>query len=215
MKKHVNLENFMTWIYRAFSLTLLWYLGLALGLGLFGLLPSCLTTFKLMDQLKNPRFRDRMKIWPAWKQAFFPALKSYWWVSGLWFLVLWILMTNLIISSGQACLVASMVYYWTLFLLFFWTWVLITFAYASAGHPDMALRELFKNTLLIPAGHLVEMVILTAFTALVILVIMQTRSGLLIFLGPYVLFRLWHWIFDQILQGKSIRSLWSDWRRME
>lgn len=215
MKKHLHFNSILAWIYQALSLTILWYLGLALGLGICGLIPTSISSFYLMNQLKSPRFRDRMRIWPAWKQVFLKTLKAYWWISVPWLLVLWILMTNLVITGKQSGLVASVVHYWTLFLIFLWTWILITFTYAAASHPDLGMTSLVKNALLIPTGHLIEMIILTAFTAAIPLIMVQARTGFFVFLGPYLLLKLWHFGLDHLLQGKTIRTFWSNWSRLE
>lgn len=202
-------------LYSVFIGQLIWLMGLVLGLGIFSLIPTTITTFQFINEVKGNVEISRMKELKFWWSNFRDNLKRTWKYSIIYSLLGFILISNLYFLSYQASILSMLVYFITFLLIFILIFIGVWFAYLMALYPEVGDREILQNAVAYPMAHILEMIIILVFTIGLLLVFQEVSLGLLAVMGIGSSFVLIYYGLSWLVSGRSLKQTFKQWRRQD
>lgn len=207
MENKSLINDIFSVFYYAIILSFLFVVGLVLGGVVFSFIPASITSFKLISFIKNKYKRERVKIVSAWWSEFKINIKKTWWLSLLYFTLIFILICDVVFFQNQNTILANLAFYFFLVLASLSFFACSWFSYISCYYPDISLKEKLRNAIFGVGAYLIENIIMASFAALIILIVNYFVQGLLLFTGIGFIFMLQDYIYTKILEGKNIYNL--------
>ncbi|UUX33751.1 DUF624 domain-containing protein [Fundicoccus culcitae] len=215
MNKFVaKISYLFDYVFYVVSIHFLWFIGLCLGLLVFGLVPSTITTFRLARLIQQDSDLAIAKLLTKWWAFFKDDLAKYWKNSLGFSLGAIVLILNYLYLQQSQGFLLGVVFYVTLILMAFYIIALFWFAYLSANHIELSKFDTLKNAVSIPIVYVLEMIVLVVFLAAWYLLVSQLIPGLNIFSWYGVLCLALNYAFGQIVEGNNLKKLNKLWKRM-
>lgn len=210
--KENKVHVFINWIYIIIFTHVLWVVGFILGLGIFGLVPTTITSFEIMNEASDERTRSRLKIFSFWWGSYQKNLKAYYQTSALFNLYGVILFINHSFLNLQTSFLTYILFYLTILLFILGGLVFLWFSFVAANYSNLTKREILQNAIAFPLARPVEMVAFFTVFITVSLMIWSATPGLLVFTGFGLLSFSSHWVFMKLHDGYGIHQLFKGWR---
>lgn len=209
--KENKIRIIFNWIYIVIFTHILWVAGFIVGLGIFGVIPTTITTFEIVKEASDEYTRPRLKIMKFWWKNYKKNFKKYALMSGLFSLFEWILLINYSFLNTQTNFITYIVFYVTIFLFILSLILLLWFSFIAAYYPNMNLKEKAQNTISFPFSHAVEMIILYTILGTLYYLLWTWTPGLVLFTGFGGLVVASSWTFMKIHDGYGIHKLFQGW----
>lgn len=207
--KESKLQIVFTWVYTIFVSNIFWYIGVILGLGVFGIIPATICTYRIFKQTSSDFQRPRLRIFHEWGTAYKEEMKKHALVSFAFSMVAMILILNYSYLRSMVGLATLVIFYLTLILGLFLIIVALWYAFVAAYYPKLPKREIFQNAISFPLLRVLEMTVLIVLiiTLLVIISELQFLYGLMVLTGSSLILGLTHYVFKALHDGRSIKNM--------
>lgn len=216
MKKNQSIWQCLTqMLYIIFVSHIAWILGLILGLGIFSLIATTMTTFQFINEGQGSVEISRMREFSFWWSNFRDNLKRTWKHSLVYSFLFIILITNLYFLSYQGNPLSMIVYYVTFLLIFLLLCIGIWFAYLAAIYPEEENRTILQNAVAYPLSHLIEMIIVMVLVIALLLIGQEISIGLLVVMGIGSSLLLIFKSFTLLVSGMNLKQSLTQWRRQD
>lgn len=209
-----KIYDVFNWVYIIVIANFLWIVGITTGLFIFTNVSATITLFQIFKKMFKKRNRSRLKIVPFWFKEFKKNIKNNWKSSLLFSLLFFVLYTNYSFLNYTSSSIAYALFYITLFAFFISIFVWLWFSFLVAYYPDTSKKEILKNSIAYVITHIIELLIVTVFLVAFLILFWKYIPGLVVFTSIGAGLAVFHWIFNKMLNGFSLRKVTSDiWTR--
>lgn len=208
-----KLQKIFSWIYIAIFCHFLWIAGFVMGLGIFSIIPTSIATFALLNDWKHAVVQSRVKLISNWWDHFKQALKQYWWVSGIYSLIMIVMVTNYLFLQTQSSLISGVLFYVTLVILILFSLIGLWFSYLVAFSKESSMKEIVQNAIAYTVSRLREILIAGVLIIAVIILLSDITPGFLVFTGMGIVMVSFDFVFTKLVEGHGFHTLGKYWRR--
>lgn len=198
------IEQLFQWIYYLLSISLVWFIGLFIGLGIFGSLPASASVFYLWQLIRRRKDFYRIHIFSSWWQFYKKEIKRSWWLSAIMSIIYIMIWFNLYFFHMTVGFLSYLMYYLTLFILAIYPFIFLWIAYIRANDLTKSYRVALSNATFLLAASLIESVILLVFSTFILIVLENLSIALLLLIAPALLLLLVDWAYTKIIDGQFL-----------
>lgn len=202
-----KIQRIFNWVYLILCVHALWVAGLFLGLGIFGLIPSTITSFEIIREATDEYAAPRLNVFTFWWKQYKKNLQKHRLISLAYHAFMLVLIINYMYLSMQTSLFTLVLFYLTVFLFLFSLVSLFWFTFIASEYPHLSKKEMIQNAIALPMSRLIEMVVF--FTLLIsgLLVLWNMTPGLIVFTGMGIVILATSWVYRKIHDGFGIHLL--------
>lgn len=192
---------------------LLWLVGLVVGLGAVGLIPSSIAVIHLWQYRKDPSRLIRANLWRDFWQVYGRAIRTYWKESGLLSLSLLIILTTVYYLSHGRSVEAMLLFYLNTISFILLCLVGEWFIYLSACFETYSQIERLRNALSYTLARMGELIIFKVFFWTGMALLWRISPGFIVLAGPGIFWCTHAAFYEAITSGKGFNQFRHYWRR--
>lgn len=208
--KNKNLGQAIKKLYYILLTSLIFHLGMVLGLGVFSLVPTLVLAFELVglikDNYKLPRTDFISYSWKAFKKY----IKSQGLISLAVALIYLVLASNYTFFGGGQGFLSTYIHYISLVLIVLLSIFSLSYAYVLANYKDLSIRQALKNAFFISLAYFLELAVFLILMFIGFALVDSLLAGLVIFLGPAVFFVSADSLYAYLLGGNGSSAILKD-----
>ncbi|BFL71624.1 hypothetical protein [Anaerococcus nagyae] len=194
-------------IYYYLIMSLMYVVSIIAGLVFLTFGGSHVLLYKLNDKLSHERYKEKIKVFKFFKKNFISFTKKYIKVSILYVSLILILAVDIFYFSTSISPIFTALFYLILILSFIIINAIELSFLLMAKYSEMTFRDVAQNSISLIIVNIVDVLFLDAIVALVAIVIYKISDILLIILFPGIFIDLSYYIFNKMLDKKSISYL--------
>lgn len=210
-----RLQVGLAWVFGIVMATLFWVVGVVLGGGLFGLVPSTVTVFQFIQKMRMDSQRAQLKLFATWWNQYITNLKKYGVISGLFSSLGIVLTANYMFLNTQTNYMTYLAFYLTIVMLVLVFFVFLWFSFLSSYYPEKSIKEIGRNAVAYPLAFALEMLVLMVLSVAVFILVWAVTPGLVVFTGVGSCLVGWHWAFKKLHDTDGRYRLKQYWYRVE
>jgi uncharacterized membrane protein YesL len=214
MLRKKGIQKIFDNIYAVLLISIAWFIGLLIGLGIFSLIPTTIVGFKIAQEKDEKMMRSVKVFFQFWWKTFKIIFKKNWKVSISYIGLMVVFIINYLFLKMTTSFIGYLLFYITIFLFLFVQIVFLWVSYIRAKYPELSVKEMIRNALLIPGSRLIEMIIYTVLTVALYMLLIEFIPGLVIFIGTGLGIMLTNWTFSKIIEGHGLNNFNLIWKRM-
>lgn len=204
MRIRFLIDQIFQWIYYLLSISLVWFIGLFIGLGIFGALSASASVFYLWHLIRERKDFYRIHIFSSWWQFYKKEIKRSWWISAIMSVVYMMIWVNLYFFHTAVGFLSYLMYYLTLFILGIYPFIFLWIAYIRANDLTKSYKIALSNAIFLLAASLLESIILLVFSTFMLIVLENLSAALLLLVAPALLLLLVDLAYTKIIDGQFL-----------
>lgn len=194
-------------IYYYLAFSLMYIFSMILGLVFLSFGGSHTLVYKLKDMLAGERYKEKIKIFKFFKKNFISYIRKYIKVSLLYVSLILILGVDLFYFSTNLSPLFTGLFYIILILSFIIINAIELSFLIMEKYPEMTFKEVVQNSLALVVVNVVDILFLDVLMAIIGYFLYKISGILLIILLPGIFIDLSYYIFNKMLDKKSISYL--------
>ncbi len=194
-------------IYYYLIMSLMYVVSIIAGLVFLTFGGSHVLLYKLNDKLSHERYKEKIKVFKFFKENFISFTKKYIKVSILYVSLILILAVDIFYFSTSISPIFTALFYLILILSFIIINAIELSFLLMAKYSEMTFRDVAQNSISLIIVNIVDVLFLDAIVVLVAIVIYKISDILLIILFPGIFIELSYYVFNKMLEKKSLTYL--------
>lgn len=196
--------HIFTKVYHYLVISALFGLSILAGLGFFTLIPALVTSFYIIKRLRREIYKQKVKIFSLYKKNIIINLKKYWLASLTSTLLVFFVSFDILYFNLGIYAIFTYLFYVFIILDFFILTAISLGSYLLACGYKLGIRDLVKNIVSIIIVNFIDILFLSVASVALALILENISAILIIILVPSIYIDFASFIYQKILDKKSI-----------
>lgn len=196
--------HIFTKVYHYLVISDLFGLSILAGLGFFTLIPALVTSFDIIKRLRKEKYKQKVKIFSLYKKNIIINLKKYWLASLTSTLLVFFVSFDILYFNLGISAIFTYLFYVFIILDFFILTAISLGSYLLACGYKLGIRDLVKNIVSIIIVNFIDILFLSVASVALALILENISAILIIILVPSIYIDFASFIYQKILDKKSI-----------
>lgn len=194
-------------IYYYLSYSLIYIVSLVMGLGFLTFAGANVMLFDLHEKIDRERYKEKIKIFKFFKENIINYSLKYLKISLLYVSLILILAVDLFYFSTSINPLFTGLFYLNIIMAFVIVNSMTLSFYLMAIYPEMKFAEIAKNAIALVIVNIIDILVLNAFLAAIAMIFYKISDLLIFILLPGIFIDLSYYIFNKMLNKRSLTYL--------
>ena len=194
-------------VYFYMSYSIIFIISMVMGLVFLSFAGTNVMLFDLNDKVSGERYKEKIKVFKFFKENIINYLLKYLKISLLYVSLILILAVDLFYFSTSINPLFTGLFYLNIIMAFVIVNSMTLSFYLMAKYPDLKFVQIAKNSIALVIVNIIDILVLNAFIVAIAMIFYKISDLLIFILLPGIFIDLSYYIFNKMLNKRSLTYL--------